>query len=112
MHGDTFPANFENRNVDTCCLRKRMTEKTMKNFKPGDLGEEKCYSMNDTDIFKEIKIQCAPNKSRTNDLWISLPLRYTTEQWDTRCKMGRHLIRFTMTNFPLTASIGMSICGA
>ena len=53
----------------------------MKNFKPGDLGEGKCYSMNDTDIFKEIKIQSAPNKSRTNDLWISLPLRYTTEQW-------------------------------
>lgn len=49
-------------------------------FKPGDLGEGKCYSMNDTDIFKEIKIQSAPNKSRTNDLWISLPLRYTTEQ--------------------------------
>lgn len=112
MHGDTFPVNFENRNVDTCCLRKSMMEKTMKNFKPGDLGEGKCYSMNDTDIFKEIKIQSAPNKSRTNDLWISLPLRYTTEQWETRCKMGRRLIRFMMTNFPPTASIGMSICGA
>lgn len=84
----------------------------MKNFKPGDLGEGKCYSMNDTDMFKEIKIQSAPNKSRTNDLWISLPLRYTTEQWETRCKMGRRLIRFMMTNFPPTASIGMSICGA
>ena len=26
--------------------------------------------------------------------------------------MGRRLIRFIMTNFPPTASIGMSICGA